>query len=126
MINEFFIEWERMTTPTESALLNKTARRFNDMHVVLSRSGRDNTVRINYMKSTRKKSGEMKKFLKWITAQATANEFALSMAVQPCSSHYEEAVSKEKLREVATRYGFVVQHEYPDSVGYEMRRELKK
>ena len=67
----------------------------------------------------------MKKFLNWITEQATKEKFDLSMAVQPCNAHYEDSISKEKLKEVAIRYGFKVKFEYPDGLGYEMVREHK-
>ena len=81
-------------------------------------------MRINYIKSLSRQNGELKTFLQWITEKATKGKFNLSMAVQPCNSHYEEAVPKEKLKEVAERYGFAMKFEYPDQLGYEMVREI--
>ena len=122
-VDTFLNSWGQNSKPEQSPLVNPRARVFNNLHVELSKSGRDeNTVRINHIKSFKRQSGELKKFLQWITNEATKNKFVLSMAVQPCNNHYEEPVPKEKLKEVARRYGFEVHFEYPDGRGYEMRR----
>lgn len=123
-VDTFLSAWGQKEKPEQSPLVNPRAHIFNNLLVELSKSARDdNTVRINHIKSLKRQSGELKKFLQWITAEASKNKFTLTMAVQPCTSHFEESVPKEKLKEVARRYGFEVRFEYPDKLGYEMYKK---
>lgn len=122
-IEKFLAAWDTRDAPVSSPLVSQNSKIYNNLHVVLSKSGRDNkTVRINYIESKRRRKGEMKKFLKWIAAQADKGGFNLSMAVQPINRHYEESVPKEKLKETAVGVGFTERFEYPDGLGYEMVR----
>lgn len=122
-LENFLETWNKRDEPTQSPLVNSNSKIYNNLHVVLSKSARDNkTVRINYIESKRRRKGEMKKFLRWLTTQADKGGFNLSMAVQPINRHYEESVPKEKLKETAEGVGFTERFEYPDGLGYEMIR----
>lgn len=119
-ITNFMNTWNERDS---SESFNTRSKIFNKLDVELSKSGRDDcTVRINYIQSRKRRKGELKKFLTWITKLADANEFTLTMAAQPCGRHYEDTPKKEKLKEIIERYGFTVRFEYPDGNGYEMVR----
>lgn len=119
-ITTFINEWNKRDKSEFGSTRSKT---FNKLDVEISKSGRDDyTVRINYIQSNKRRKGELKKFLSWITKQADAGEFNLTMAAQPCGRHYEDVPKKEKLKEISEKYGFTVRFEYPDGNGYEMVR----
>lgn len=122
-IDTFLETWNKRDKPSEGPLTNTQSRKYNNLNVVLSQSARNGrTVRINHIVSNKKRKGEMKKFLRWMAAQADKGGFDLTMAAQPIIRHYEDGVPKEKLKETAESFGFEERFEYPDGLGYEMIR----
>lgn len=116
-IDNFMTEWSKR----EAASSNLRAKIYNGLHIEISRSSRNNsTIRINHIRTTNPKKGELKKFLKWITTQATKGQFNLSMAVQSTGRHFEDTPPKDKLKSIAESFKFSVRYEYPDKIGYEM------
>lgn len=122
-IDTFLETWNKRDEPAASPLTNQISRKYNNLNVVLSKSARNNnTIRINYIVSNKRRKGEMKKFLRWMATQADKGDFEVTMAAQPVNRHYEDGVSKEKLKEVAESFGFEEKFEYPDGLGHEMIR----
>ena len=122
-IDTFLETWNKREAPAESPLTNTNSRKYNGLDVVLSQSARNGrTVRINHIVSNKRRKGELKKFLRWIVAQADKGDFDLTMAAQPINRHYEDGISKDKLKETAEKVGFEMRFEYPDELGYEMIR----
>jgi len=119
-IDTFMADWSsRQDAPAHTS----RAKIYEHLLVELTKSARDNkTVRINHIKSTYNRSGDLRTFLKWITGEADQKSFSLTMAVQPSGRHFEDAPNKDKLKTVAEKYGFRVKFEYPDNQGYEMER----
>lgn len=118
----FLNEWNNNSKIIDSDKSGNT-RGFSNLMVQLSKSASDDyTMRINYIKSTKRKKGELKKFMTWITNLADKNELTLIMAAQPFGRYDEDKPNKHKLKEITERYGFELKYEYPDELGYEMAR----
>lgn len=122
-VENFLATWNENSDTIENS---KRKRLFNVFEVELSKSGRQNTVRLNSIRSTARKSGELKNLMKWLVKQADKNSVTLSMACQSFGFSWDqdELPTTDKLREIAERHKFKVKWEYPDG-GYEMAREPK-
>ncbi len=123
-IESFLKDWEANTTELEGPL-TQSRRLYKDvLEVQLTKSGRDNTVRINANKSLEKKKGHASKFLKWLVKEADKGKFELSACVQPWGHSFEKTPSADVLKNSFAKLGFSVRFEYPDE-GFEMVRQPK-
>lgn len=121
-IDTFLEEWNDSTVAITSELAWDRRLHQDVLEVHLTKSGRDNTVRLNALKSNEQKKGHSSKFLKWLTKEADEGKFILSVCVQPWGYSFESSPSKENLKDWFERHGFVVKWKYPDEKGYEMER----
>lgn len=121
----FLKDWESNSSVSEK---NDKIRTNGNLEIKLSKSGRENTIRLNYLKSTKPKNGEATKFMKWLTKQADKHQVTLTLCAQPVgySWNKDELPNKDKLKQWTERLGFKVKFQYPDSEGYEMVREPRQ
>jgi len=122
-VDKFISDWTSNSQPTKIKV--RTTRVHRNFEVEISPSARRDTVRLNSIRSLNPKCGELKKLLNWLAKKADKHGVTLTMACQPFGFGWsgDEFPDKDKLKDIAERYKFVVKFEYPDGDGYEMVRE---
>lgn len=122
-VDEFLNAWVKQTTAVE---YDANIRRYGNMLVQLSKSGRFSTVRVNFIKSAARRQGEASAFLNWLNEQADKYDFAVTMCVQPVVIFGDEtALRKDQLLSWVKKYGYKVRYDYPDGNGTEVARVSK-
>ena len=115
-IDTFLTNWANVS----EELPNTSTRLYNDLEVTLTKSGRDNTVRLNSIKSRKQKKGRATDFMKWLIKEAKAGEFDITLCAQPWGYSFEDTPKKEKVKTWLEGLGFIVKWEWPNEDGYEM------
>lgn len=121
-IDIFLANWVNMSEKQPDT----STRLYNDLEVTLSKSGRDNTVHLNALKSRDQKKGKATKFIKWLTKEARKGDFDITLCAQPWGHNFEDTPKKERVRDWLLGLGFTVKWEYPDEEGYEMEYDPRR
>lgn len=122
-VSKFLEEWKKQTKDLDT----KRGRLFGDnLEVELSESGRENTLRVNAVKSNLSYSGEATKFFEWLAQKADEYKFNVTLCAQPFGWAYEGKPSHEQLVEWVSRFGFKSSFTYEDGLGTEMVRNPSK
>lgn len=121
-IDIFLTNWANMSEEKPSTLI----RLYNDLEVTLTKSGRENTVRLNSLKSKDQKKGNATKFIKWLTKEARKGDFDITLCAQSWGYSFEDLPKKGKIKEWLLNLGFTVKWEYPEESGYEMEYDPRR
>lgn len=121
-LTSFLERWNKSTTEIGGLANNRRLYR-EVLEIDLVKSARSNTLRLNALKSKKRRKGHSSKFMKWLIKQADRGDFMVTACVQPWGYSFEQStLSKDALRDWFIKYGFKVVWEYPDGKGYEMIR----
>lgn len=119
-IDTFLNEWNSRTTNVEG---NKYNRQHGNLIIQLSKSGRTDVVRLNYLRSSETNKGEASKFIDWLNTQSDKFGFAISVCAQSLTTYGGgRSLRKEQIVGWLKKHGYKVRYEYPDGTGVEMGR----
>lgn len=125
-VDTFLNHWNTVSdkaTVVETTIGSSKSRKFNNVLVELSKSGRNNVLRVNLLTSLVKGKGNASSFIKWLNGQADKHDFVISMCAQSVSTAGQESdMKKDQLVGWVKRHGFKVRYEYPDEAGVEVAR----
>lgn len=118
-IENFLKVWEKETTESTDG----RARIFGSVEVELSKSGRENTIRVNSVRSLEYKKGEATAFFKWLAAKADEYDFTVTLCAQPFGWNSGDLPTHDQLVKWVSKFGFKTWFTYPDGNGTEMYRD---
>lgn len=118
-IDNFFNSWNNISQPIEN---NSRLRKYGNLDIEISRSFRYNVIRVNSLKSNKRRNGEATAFVKWLCKQSDKHGFLITLAAQPFGIDDSLIPNTSQLVSWFKKHSFTEKYEYPKGVGTEMLR----